>query len=520
MFGDSKLWFTSAVLACLGVLWSGSHVRGEQIPSPAREFRAAWVATVANIDWPSKPGLPVEQQQQEAIAILDKCKELNLNAVVLQVRPQADALYASELEPWSFFLTGKQGQAPEPFYDPLTFWVTESHARCIELHTWFNPYRANHPSHKGEPAETSIVKTRPDLALKLGDKGYYWMDPALKEVQDHSIAVAMDVLRRYDIDGIHFDDYFYPYKDYSDGKDFPDDASWNAYLSSGGTMSRGDWRRAAVNTFIERLYREIKAAKPWVKFGISPFGIWRPGHPPSIAGLDQYDVLYADVRLWFNQGWVDYMTPQLYWPISRIGQSYPVLLNWWVGENTRDRALWPGLYISSAHREGGVLEVVNQIMITRGMVAKGPGNVFFSMKHLLEGRSDLAKTLAEGVYAKQALVPAMPWLGDQPPLAPRVQVERGAEGLAIAWEADGEEAAARWVLYVEQGGNWSHEILAGSVTSKLQPRSGRRINRVAVSAVDRVGNESPKRVVVLPRRGSRQAEQPAAGERPAEQGEP
>ncbi len=518
MSGCSRFGCSLAVVAGLGLSAPGGPALGERIPSPPREFRAAWVATVANIDWPSQPGLPVEQQKQEAIVILDKCKELNLNAVVLQVRPQADALYASELEPWSFFLTGKQGQPPEPFYDPLAFWVQESHARGIELHTWLNPYRANHPSHTGPLAENSIVKAHPELVVKLGDRGYYWMDPALKEVQDHSIAVAMDVLRRYDIDGIHFDDYFYPYREYHDGKDFPDDKSWAAYVDSGGTMSRNDWRRSAVNMFIERLYREMKAAKPWVKLGISPFGIWRPGHPPgTTSGIDQYDVLYADVRLWFNEGWLDYMTPQLYWPISRIPQSYPVLLNWWVGENTRKRALWPGLIISNADREGAALEAINQIMITRGMVPDGPGNVFFSMKHLVQNRGNLATMLAEGVYAKQALAPAMPWLGDSLPFPPRVRVRSSADGLEVSWQADGDKPATLWVLYLEREGSWDYEILPGSTLSAVRPLAERPITRVAVSAVDRVGNQGPQRVVAVTRRGAGRGQPPAgAGDAVAE----
>jgi len=485
-------------VASLVLAGFGGNTWADRIPSPPREFRAVWVATVANIDWPSQPGLPVERQKQEAIEILDRCKEMNLNAVVFQVRPQADSFYASELEPWSFFLTGTQGKAPEPFYDPLKFWVDESHARGMELHAWLNPYRANHPSHKGPLAENSIVNTHPELVVKLGDKGYHWMVPTRQEVQDRSIAVAMDVLRRYDIDGLHFDDYFYPYPSYNDDKDFPDDASWNAYVASGGTMSRDDWRRGSVDMFIKRLYREIKAERPWVKFGISPFGIWRPGHPQGTTGLDQYGVLYADVRLWFNEGWVDYMTPQLYWPISRIEQSYPVLLNWWVGENRRKRALWPGLIISNADRDAGILETINQIMVTRGMVSDGPGNVLFSMKQLVRNRGDLATKLAEGVYAKQALAPAMPWLGDDPPLPPHVRVAPGTDGLDVSWQpAEGKDAAL-WVLYVERNGRWEYEILPGSTLKAVRPHHEHPITRVALSAVDRVGNESPRRVVRVP----------------------
>ncbi|MCB0562519.1 MAG: family 10 glycosylhydrolase, partial [Phaeodactylibacter sp.] len=198
--------------------------------------------------------------------------------------------------------------------------------------------------------------------------GYWWLDPARQGTRDHSTAVVMDIVRRYDIDGVHFDDYFYPYPDYNNGDDFPDDASWAEYRQKGGKLSRGDWRRESVNAFIRNLYKAIKAEKPYVKFGLSPFGIWRPGNPPSIQGFDQYDQLYADAKLWLNKGWIDYFTPQLYWTINRIPQSYPVLLNWWAGENAKKRHLWPGIRISRDTLPDKVNETVNQIMITRGAV--------------------------------------------------------------------------------------------------------------------------------------------------------
>ncbi|MCD6308230.1 MAG: family 10 glycosylhydrolase, partial [Candidatus Latescibacteria bacterium] len=322
--------------------------REEAPPPPEREFRAVWVATVANIDWPSEPGLPTDTQKEEAVAILNRAQAAHLNAVILQVRPQCDAFYPSELEPWSYFLTGEQGKAPEPYYDPLAFWIEEAHNRGLELHAWFNPYRAHHPM--GEIGPSSVVRTKPGIALELKG-GYYWLDPAMKGTQDHSFAVVMDVVGRYDIDGVHFDDYFYPYPSYNNGGDFPDDESWKRYVDGGGKLSRGNWRRKNVDTFVERVYRGIRKAKPRVRFGMSPFGIWRPYFPQSIRGLDQYDVLYADAKRWLNEGWVDYFTPQLYWPIRQIPQSYPVLLSWWARENTRNRNLWPGLYTSRA-RDG------------------------------------------------------------------------------------------------------------------------------------------------------------------------
>src|SRR5690606_8441243 len=323
------------------------------VPSPPREFRGVWISTVANIDWPSRPGIPVAQQRAEMAEILDRVAALNFNAIVLQVRPSCDAMYKSELEPWSHYLTGESGKAPEdPNYDPLTEWVQGAHARGLEVHAWFNPYRAGHPSQHGRGnhdkgrsayAEDHIVNARPDLAKRYGS--HYWMDPAEPEVQDHSFNVVMDVVRRYDIDGVHFDDYFYPYKERDANNqiiDFPDEPAWQRYVASGGTMTRNDWRRSHVDKFTQRIYEGIKAERPEVKFGLSPFGIWQPGYPEGIAGFNQYEELYADAKLWLNEGWVDYWTPQLYWPIAQLPQSYPRLLQWWIDENTHGRHVWPG----------------------------------------------------------------------------------------------------------------------------------------------------------------------------------
>ncbi|MEI9810180.1 MAG: family 10 glycosylhydrolase [Bacteroidota bacterium] len=357
--------------ACSASKKNAAEDISQKPPQAAREFRAAWIATVANINWPSKPGLSTDQQKQEAITLLDFLQKNNFNAAILQVRPQCDALYKSDLEPWSYFLTGEQGKAPAPYYDPLEFWIEEAHNRGLELHVWLNPYRAHHKDGK-EITGQSIVKRHPELVVYLKE-GYWWLDPSLKGTQDHSAAVVMDLVNRYDIDGVHFDDYFYPYPSYNLGADFPDSVSWNAYRQSGGKLSRGDWRRESVNVFIERLYKEIKAAKPYVKFGLSPFGIWRPGYPESIGGFDQYDQLYADARLWLNKGWIDYFTPQLYWPINRTLQSFPVLLGWWEGENLKKRHLWPGISVGRDTSAKNVNEILSQIMIDRGMTPASKG---------------------------------------------------------------------------------------------------------------------------------------------------
>lgn len=465
----------------------------EIIPSVMREMRAVWVATVANIDWPSKPGLSVERQKREAIVILEKVKEMNMNTVVFQVRPQADAFYKSDLEPWSYYLTGKQGRAPEPFYDPMEFWIDEAHKRGIEFHAWLNPYRANHASMRGEMASNSIVKKHPDWVKKLGDNGYYWMDPSLQQVQDHSFAVVMDIVKRYDVDAIHFDDYFYPYRDYNDGEDFPDDDTYQAYLNTGGQLARDDWRRDAVNTFIHRVYDGIKSEKPFVKFGISPFGVYRPGIPPSIAGFDQYGILYADAKLWLNMGWLDYFVPQLYWPISRIELSYPVLLNWWESENTMHRNLWPGLFIRpEVGRKEMTLEIVNQIMVTRGIVPESPGTMLFSMKSLMSKDTTIVNALIKGPFNSTAISPSYAWLDSIPPNVPKISVTSNSDESRIDWEQAGDEKAFLFILYTKVSDVWEYEVLSGETFSAVKDTDGKNISAFAVSAVDRCGNESEK----------------------------
>ncbi len=478
--------------------------RDVDIPPLKREFRAVWVATVANIDWPSAPGLDSETQQAEALAILDLAVQIGLNAVVFQVRPQCDALYASRIEPWSYFLSGEQGKAPEPYYDPLAFWITEAHARGLQLHAWFNPYRAHH-AQGGEIGAKSIVHRRPDLALKLGDKGYYWLDPGKQGTQDHSYAVVMDVVRRYDVDGIHFDDYFYPYPEYHNGRDFPDDESWNAYRGDGGKLGLADWRRDNVNRFVERIYKAIKKEKPHVAFGLSPFGIWRPGYPESIRGLDQYKVLYADARLWLQEGWVDYLAPQLYWPIRQVPQSYAVLLGWWMQQNKKERHVWPGLYASGVDDERGADEIVNQIMVARGFAPQAPGHLHFSEKALRQNRGGLANSLALGPYAEQALVPTMPWIDHKAPLPPSLKIDLQDEQVLVRWGHAAVEDVWRWVLYSKRGRRWDYVLLGGEIRDYVLPllireeveegqekKGAEPLREVAISALDRVGNESGK----------------------------
>jgi uncharacterized lipoprotein YddW (UPF0748 family) len=471
------------------------------IAEAPREFRAAWIATVANINWPSKPGLSADEQKAEAISLLDYLQNNNFNAVIFQVRPQADALYASDIEPWSYYLTGQQNKAPEPFYDPLKFWIEESHKRGMELHAWLNPYRAHHIA-GNEISEKSVVKTNPDLVYLLKE-GYWWMDPSLKATQERTSKVVMDIVKRYDVDGIHFDDYFYPYPSYNGDQDFPDDNSWNEYLRNGGNLSRGDWRRESVNKLIKRLYHEIKAEKKYVKFGLSPFGIWRPGYPASVEGFDQYDKLYADAKLWLNKGWIDYFTPQLYWPTNRIPQSFPVLLGWWQSENILQRHLWPGINIGTdKNGMANNQEVLSEIMISRGMLPKSQGIVHWNISSLTKNLS-LTQALREGPYKLPALVPASPWLNSKQPSSPTIATSINNGSLFINWTPK-DDKAFRWVVYGEYGDKWDFQILTQDqnfASLKLQntDKSGKVIplKRIMVTAVDRTGIESVQQPLIV-----------------------
>jgi len=462
-------------------------------PFVMREFRAAWIATVANINWPSKSGLSTKEQQREALVLLDFLQKHNYNAVIFQVRPQADAFYESDLEPWSYFLTGEEGKAPDPYYDPLNFWIEAAHDRGLELHVWLNPYRAHHTT-GGEITETSVVKTRPELVVQLKN-GMWWLDPSKKATQDYTSDVVIDLVKRYDIDGVHFDDYFYSYASYNKGEDFPDAASYKAYQNTGGKLSKPNWRREGVNIFVERIYNEIKAEKPQVKFGISPFGIWRPGYPKSISGMDQYEELFADARLWLNKGWIDYFSPQLYWKINQTKQSFPVLLGWWESENTQNRHLWPGINIDFGGDKLNLDETVNQIMLTRGMLPTSMGTVHWSISPLLKYPSMAAGILA-GPYKKDALVPASPWLNKLIPDAPVVEAEIIENTVMIKWENLNPEEVFRWVVYYEYAGVWNYEILNRTINSfelsqylnKNDQKSP--LTNIGVTAIGRTGNES------------------------------
>lgn len=490
---------------CLILLAAMPSVAGAQAGlEPRREFRAVWVATVANIDWPSRRDLTTAQQQAELVAIFDKAAALNLNAVILQVRPMADAFYDSPLEPWSEFLTGQTGRAPSPFWDPLAFAIEEAHKRGMALHAWFNPFRARHPSSRSQLPRNHVSRSKPEIVREYGTN--LWMDPTDERTKRHTLNVILDVVRRYNVDGIHIDDYFFPYRYYHPERaDFPDDANWERYRRGGGQLSRDDWRRYHVNNFVRRLYEEVKREDRRVKVGISPFGIWRPDNPPGIRGMDPFNELYADSRFWLHQGWLDYLAPQLYWPIDQTAQSYPRLLEWWVGENRRNRHIWPGNFTSQVggQRNWEPQEIIDQIRVTRAQRGAS-GNMHFSMIAFMQNRRGINELLKAGPYAEPALIPPSPWLCDHPPTRPRVNLHQDTRTgeYVVSWESPLQDDVRVWAFYFRRDNEWTMRVIPAHNTRRhrIRMRGDAGITNIAVSAVDRLGNESQRFSTSMPRR--------------------
>jgi uncharacterized lipoprotein YddW (UPF0748 family) len=462
-------------------------------PPLPREFRGAWVASVNNATWPPDPGMTAEAQKKEAIRQLDRVVELKMNAVIFQVRPAADALYRSNIEPWSEYLSGVQGQ--DPGYDPLAFWIDEAHKRGLELHAWFNPYRAKHKDSKANIARDHISKKFPNVVKQYD--GYLWMDPGEPQAVRQSLAVFLDVVKRYDVDGIHMDDYFYPYRG-NEKREFPDDPSWTRYQKSGGKLARNDWRRDNVNQFMAKLYEETKKLKPHVKVGIAPFGIWRPNHPPGIQGLDQYDVLYADAKKWLNEGWLDYFSPQLYWPIEGP-QSFTKLLDWWLTENTKHRHVWPGQSVGRYNPKDKLsMEVPNQLAEIRKRADKGAtGFIFWPLGSVLNDRPLVAR-LKANEFAEPALIPPSPWLGDKPPAKPSVKLVGRGDNATVELRASRANGRGNdvflWAVQARFGDGWKLAVVPAHVGEI--PTEG--ASAIAVTAIDRTGNASERVIVQVP----------------------
>ena len=416
--------------------------------SPKREFRAAWIATVANIDWPSKPGLPAIEQQQQFIARLDELKALGCNAVIVQVRPVCDALYDSKIEPWSHFLTGRQGEPPFPYYDPLVFMINETHKRNMEFHAWFNPYRALMDSRENPNPPKHVTRVHPDWIINYGGKAY--LDPGIPEVRAYVISVIADVVKRYDIDAVHLDDYFYPYR--IANKEFGDAKTFAKY---GGGADKDDWRRNNVSLFISLLNTNIKSLKPYVKLGISPFGIWRnsdkdPKGSATKGGQTNYDDLYADVLLWMQKGWVDYLLPQLYWEHTSHAAPFGVLMPWWF-DHCYKRHVYYGLaayrMVGGTGTWAGVKELMSQLHDIRNSCPNS-GYAFFSAASFDKIRAPIKDSLQNNFARYPALVPAMPWLDSVAPAAPVLKLASAANGNVLKWdESNPQKEPLKYVVY-------------------------------------------------------------------------
>ncbi len=456
----------------------GYLASSEQAPAPDREFRGAWVACVYNIDWPTKKGLSAQKQQVELTRILDRMASLRMNAVIFQVRPQADALYRSRIEPWSPWLTGTMGR--DPGYDPLAYCIKQAHARNIEVHAWFNPFRATpHRDHRVSPDHVS--RTHPSIIRDF--KLHRWMDPASSFTRRRALDVIADVVRRYDVDGVHIDDYFYPYPDLVKGRPTPD-------FPDGKTPSQ---RRAFVDSFVRGMYSKVKGIKPWVRVGISPFGIWKPGVPGgTTASINAYEHLAADSRKWLASGWCDYLSPQLYWRIKGP-QSYSLLLEWWRSQGRRP--VWPGLAtarIKSTEDPGrSAGEMVNQLRLSRSIGRNYAGHVHWSAKALMENRGGITTALTKSIYTHPALVPPMPWLSKTRPQAPRVRARGTKGGTLLEWSKV--PSATKYVVQARYGSRW--DTCAVTHVSCLSVNLRGSPDAVAVSGVDRYGLTSGAKVL-------------------------
>jgi uncharacterized lipoprotein YddW (UPF0748 family) len=500
-------------------------MRGGPAPQPAfpppvqRELRAVWVTpldAMTGPDWPSRPGLTPDQQRAELRKLLDDAKAIGLNAIVMHVRTAADAMYPSKLVPWSAFLSGKSGVGPSPAYDPLAFAIAETHARGMQFHAWFNPFRAMLPNFAGKAAASHVTRAHRSWIRKYGTQT--WIDPGEPAARAAVLREMMEVVERYDVDAIHVDDYFYPYREQQtvtrrvrgrrvrvrEDIPFPDATTWQKYGgTSRGFASRAAWRRANIDKFVEQLYKDTKKRKPWVLVGISPFGIWRSGSPPGVTGLDAYAEIYADARKWLAEGWVDYLAPQLYWPLQGEQRRFTNLDHWWREQNPKGRAIWPGLFDAqvAVGREGwSVSEIpaqIERLRYSRESTEETNGHIHFRMSALLQRNHAIGERLRTTVYAEPALFPATPWLGASPPATPSV-IATTTETITVA---PGDPTTIAW---------WMIQVLGtdGRWRMTLKPGNDRQIplnslgdlggHRIAVTAVDRAGQTSEPTTIDLP----------------------
>lgn len=386
------------------------------------EFRGVWVATVEHIDWPSRGNYNADSQKVEFINLLNMHQRNGINAMIVQIRPVTDAFYPSPYEPWSEFLTGKQGQPPVPYYDPLEFMITETHKRGMEFHAWMNPYRAVFNIGRSSIAPNHITRIHPEWFLTYGDKRYF--DPGNKEVQEYLTNVVKDVVSRYPIDAIHFDDYFYPYK--IAGKDFPDYASFNKY---GNGLKKDDWRRSNTDSIISKLSVVIKKENPLCQFGISPFGVWRNIDRDPVNGSrtngaqTNYDDLYADILLWLQKGWIDYVAPQLYWEIGHKIAPYELLIDWW-SKHTYGRNCYIGLGIYRANSNAAWKDL-NQVPRMINLLRSTPniqGMVFYNSSTFSKNPNGWNDSLRLNYFRYPEIAPPVPGINITLRKAPLVKL--------------------------------------------------------------------------------------------------
>ena len=418
------------------------------------EMRAVWIATVANIDWPSQRNLTSKAQREEMRAMLDEFAKNNINAIVLQIRPTADAFYPSALEPWSNWLTGKQGMRPNPYYDPLQFIIEEAHKRCIEVHVWMNPYRVLNSDNLGILNKDHLFYKNRDLFVKYGGK--YYFDPGLDETREFLNRVVEDVVERYDVDAVHFDDYFYPYR--VGNEEFPDAMTFKSNPRGYTLNQKADWRRNNVNMVIAELQKTIKSIKPWVEFGVSPFGVWRndnvdPKGSATRAGVQNYDDLYADILKWLKEGTIDYVAPQLYWEIGKRVADYEVLAKWW-SENSFGKNLYIGLFNSqlgspeanSAWRNGN--ELVRQLRLNQRF-PQIDGAVFYSAKAFVKNKQSLNDSLKNNFYKYPAICPVNRNIQGEPSAQPQnLKTLRDGKDAYLLWDEVEEEGGCQTAYYI------------------------------------------------------------------------
>ncbi|WP_442589470.1 glycoside hydrolase family 10 protein [Pedobacter sp. AW31-3R] len=494
------------VLATFTTLLSSNFIYAQSTAkiAPKREFRGVWVATVTNIDWPSRPGLTADQQKQEFIGLLEQHKKSGMNAIILQVRPAADAFYKKSREPWSQWLTGTQGVAPAGGYDPLEFAIKEAHSRGMELHAWFNPYRATMSS-SSFVSPDHMTRKKPEWFFTYGGKKQF--DPGLPEVREYIVQVILDVVKGYNVDGIHFDDYFYPYP--LAGQRINDEGTFKKYGEAFDDIK--DWRRNNVDVLIKQLDDSIHFYKKYVKFGISPFGIWKNQSDDQLGsdthGLSNYHELYADSRKWIKEGWVDYINPQIYFSFTRRAAPFGTLVDWW-SDNTYGRHLYIGqaAYLVNQKMEAA-WRVPNQIPEQIRYLRKNnrvQGSIFFSSKSLSTVARGTQDSLRNDLYKYPALPPQMPWLDEVVPNQPQnLSAVAIPVGVQLKWEAplkaeDGETASGYVVYRFEEGEkidvlnaenilHISFEDFTFFLDTSIE--KGKRYNYL-VTALDRLKNES------------------------------